>query len=930
MKKSVMILLTLAALSGAGEISASNESYVPYYPSKAELSEILPSSDYSMFTPSSVYSLQVEAQAGAYIKICDEKFQGFVFEPEESGIYRFVVTGTNVDVFKEGHYVGSITVAELEDAGQIVFPDIYGYLIGNNDGVDATDPTEENPEGTAWKAETFSWSVVDDASAKTGIYSEENLFKNPGFETAAMPESEDDVVVSDDGIIYIPADWFSGNFGPSAGATAVLTDYTGSWWGEKVALINNKKEGNGVLQHHGWNNETSGKYFGQNLENLVKPNTTYQIAFSVWNHSDTNSGSYTAKLGTEPNDDSILSYTWTQPSGAYTQHDEKIAFTTHDFEVTGDVYFTIIRENNVIAHFDRMTMVEATSAPNVKGISGSGFTNVNYEPNEAFAPVIELRDGEVLEMTRMIVNPDNLQGSTGWFGNNNVTWGQHYSMLEYEAGTPEYDAASSKRFLNMWSWEPFSFNCYQDIEDLPNGIYTIQCVARSSSTDEGFLLYATGLKEFTIPIIVNDNEAEEGAERISELGYGWNTHRFDAIVNEGKLRIGAKGTTTEYGRWYSVSEFRLYYKGEADNQEVVEAMRDKISSLMELVEAINLDNLPIFAEDNLNDAYLLAYSELRKQVNDLDEITEVYNNLESNYNDALAMQIPYQNLMSAITELSQLENEFAKVAVAEAKEIYDSETSDAEDFKSAYETLWSSVLGYYKKYESEDLSYEIINPTIEAEGVYDIPEGWLMDLGKGNQYTNYGEHWTVAEDASEENLANRYIDSWNPTSGALIFTATQEIVGLEPGFYILTAAARTSGSGSYIFANNSQTEIPNFGASGNILGKGWSWVDVPCVVGNDNILSIGVKTVEGWTGTWFSADDFSLKYYPATELINSISSVDTDAVKVYVKNNQVVVEGGVATALVNLSGVTLPVYGKLTAGIYYVIVNGKAYPVSVK
>ena len=153
-----------------------------------------------------------------------------------------------------------------------------------------------------------------------------------------------------------------------------------------------------------------------------------------------------------------------------------------------------------------------------------------------------------------------------------------------------------------------------------------------------------------------------------------------------------------------------------------------------------------------------------------------------------------------------------------------------------------------------DLTNMIINPTILGTDNSLDPEGWTVDKGLGNTKTTTGQHWSGV-------TTDRYLDSWNATAGALIYTASQEVESIPNGFYTVTAAARADGTGTYIFASDKQTEIINNGSSGGTLSNGWNYITVDSVVAIGNALTIGAKTTTGWTGTWFSADDFSMAYY---------------------------------------------------------------------
>ena len=154
----------------------------------------------------------------------------------------------------------------------------------------------------------------------------------------------------------------------------------------------------------------------------------------------------------------------------------------------------------------------------------------------------------------------------------------------------------------------------------------------------------------------------------------------------------------------------------------------------------------------------------------------------------------------------------------------------------------------------KDFTSSIVNPTIEAASGSVVPNGWTINKGTGNSYSNTGQHYSLV-------TTNRYLDSWNGTVGSMIYNAQQTIKNIPNGIYTMTAAGRSSGSKAYMFANDKQTEIINNADVNGALGKGWNLISVEKVVVLDSTITIGAKTVTGWTGTWFSADDFTLQYY---------------------------------------------------------------------
>jgi hypothetical protein len=198
-----------------------------------------------------------------------------------------------------------------------------------------------------------------------------------------------------------------------------------------------------------------------------------------------------------------------------------------------------------------------------------------------------------------------------------------------------------------------------------------------------------------------------------------------------------------------------------------------------------------------------------------------------------------------------------------------------------------------------DYTDYITNPTIEGSSNTVVPEGWTCDRPVGDKYTTTGQSY-IAESS------DRYLDCWNGTAGAVRYTAYQTL-NVPNGTYEVKALTRTSGSGSYLFAipgkdvaveNGIFTEIENSGdVAGSIwtalnerveanedlsdeeldmwgvhnaTGYGWGYSTVEVEV-TDHVLTIGVTCdsvyyqqskqlaeAPGFTGTWFSADNFTL------------------------------------------------------------------------
>ena len=201
------------------------------------------------------------------------------------------------------------------------------------------------------------------------------------------------------------------------------------------------------------------------------------------------------------------------------------------------------------------------------------------------------------------------------------------------------------------------------------------------------------------------------------------------------------------------------------------------------------------------------------------------------------------------------------------------------------------------KENTDVTSLLIANPDINDSK----PTGWSIVLGTGNQPTTTGQYWTG-------DTGNRYLDSWNGTAGKLNFTAYQILTDIPNGTYTLECHGRSSGENAFLFASvakygkekndstmaiavtdastkwvmfpndadqrgelwmadsllwvadGTQTDIFN---AHDGVGFGWAIRTIDDIVVTDHVMTIGVTcdsllSGKGYTGTWFSADEFRL------------------------------------------------------------------------
>lgn len=238
--------------------------------------------------------------------------------------------------------------------------------------------------------------------------------------------------------------------------------------------------------------------------------------------------------------------------------------------------------------------------------------------------VISVAEGS--DVTNLIIaNPDITDSTpTGWniiLGSGNQSTG----VGQYWTGNAD------ERYLDSWNGTAgmLNFTAYQILSDIPNGIYTLSCHARSSG-ENAFLFasvapYTDVRNDSTMAIAVTSastrwalfpNDADlrgelweadsliwdAGGEQTDifqahdGVGWGWAIRTIDDIVvNNHVMTIGITCDSTLTGKpfngtWYSADEFRLTLKSFGDNSNyIIDTQMANISAAPVRMECFTLD-----------------------------------------------------------------------------------------------------------------------------------------------------------------------------------------------------------------------------------------------------------------------------------------------------------------------------------------------------
>lgn len=408
--------------------------------------------------------------------------------------------------------------------------------------------------------------------------------------------------------------------------------------------------------------------------------------------------------------------------------------------------------------------------------------------------------------------------------------------------------------LNSWSNDFTTMNVYQDIEGLPEGIYSVSARAITQGLGQQHA-YATS----SVSTVVSEDMAVVGWDA-GGAGIGeWELLQTEkVVVVDGKLRIGfASVSAGDINGWYQVTDFKLQYYGEATGEDLKAAWEASLLRAQEYanillpgdskdvkaaieaatplaaegkyVEACGALNPAVAASDSVFNAVQKFYAGNYEALLDMTAELDYDVNVSAAKLLAVTMQMVGQALhaedathtilpaldaklggyVAYATALIEAENTLATIkGVKEEYKTFVKEqvitpqvddltavlrpAADCADLQAKLEKAMKRLTSALNiNLPVGDLTEDlVVNPTIDDEAA----TGWTVVKGTGNGPTNASQHY-------DGTPANRYLDSWNPAAGSLNFTAYQEIVGLPDGTYQLTVATRSDGDNAWVFAS---------------------------------------------------------------------------------------------------------------------------------
>ena len=420
-----------------------------------------------------------------------------------------------------------------------------------------------------------------------------------------------------------------------------------------------------------------------------------------------------------------------------------------------------------------------------------------------------------------------------------------------------------------------TFDIYQTIENLPEGIYefTISGYGTNGTT----LIYAN---QTEVPFIHTTAAANFGAalDEIAAGSYTGNTTGKVAVLGN-SLTIGVKRTVNKASDWTVIDDARLTYYGPLPSDEYKTLYEEMLAvataalhadeyaavtgeektALQQTVE--NYTNV-----ENSKDAYEAAIAALKDATNTFKAAKEGYEALNA-VKTAMA-SFDY----SAYPYASQDKKDAAEAALTIVPTSAAAASQQVEAIYRAFRKYAESSARLEGVQDATDFTSYIINPT----AAQDIAAPWTVVKGNGSDGSldiKENEPWTDGEG----NATHRYFDGGDWANQVWDVSMKQD-VHLPKGKYQLTVKSRAAAelTSFTLFAGDETADMQHIGAAGGLFNRGWNDASVIFELTEPATISIGVQGVTSTLHNWMSFSDFRLVSFDKFET----AGIGANAVKV--------------------------------------------------
>lgn len=484
-----------------------------------------------------------------------------------------------------------------------------------------------------------------------------------------------------------------------------------------------------------------------------------------------------------------------------------------------------------------------------------------------------------IDMTEKIVN--------GGFDDQYEGWtidapGQKISTTEKAGGL----IPGGQNHLQLWVGSGgINGKVYQQLSNLPNGIYTVTAIIVSSNFEGTISLYANEAKS---PITPGDNKK----------------YQATTIVSDGIMEIGIELATTG-SPTIDMDDFRLYFSSD-DETEIIEMLKNNLQSM--------IDETQSFIDEEFAD-YLGMQAEFGDMLMNYDayditdketgyKMIEAVKEIQDKMNIALKNA---ENLKETIRKAETLINSTTTYPGIDALvetydiivEFYDGREGTSDEYAMHLEKLNNAIEAYSMSQDATldkpaDYTYMIKHPQFcipEAEGI--MQEDSTMLYPYGENYVNgkvpaeaTSEGWYTGNEGGDQKLSfSQQRICWNAWNNNFDYMSiNQDLTGLPNGYYSISADFITHpgcATTQHTFAETNALKVTS-----DTLKEGlsilqepyngrWQTLKTDLIIVTDGKMTIGAETTGdkvntpadfGGTATdhsrgWFLVSNFKLYYH---------------------------------------------------------------------
>lgn len=421
----------------------------------------------------------------------------------------------------------------------------------------------------------------------------------------------------------------------------------------------------------------------------------------------------------------------------------------------------------------------------------------------------------------------------------------------------QYTGAPDNTYLDSWNGN--GQNIYQEIANLPSGLYTLKAAGRASTSCTSAYIY------------LNDTKAdfEKVGSEGNDLGQGWKWYTTEKTAVAGTAKVGF-GCNTTSEQWAGADDFHLYYYGFD-----VETAQNSVTTLKAEAEA--LVDKPMNAEVATALGEAIAGADASKATRN--ELDPMIADLSTAIADAEASIAAYETIATYIAKANKIDESIA----ADYQTAYNNGT--LESAETVFQELEVATYVYVK----DEFSYPV-----------ELPAGeWISEGPTGSKSE---QHWSGVTDGSRSYLEQSNA-AWGENAWSISYKQDKT---LPAGDYVFKVSGRrAAGTGntlSLVVININDPENPlgvvndfpegdtglginkngetsfdaedeaGFANDGN--GRGWQWRYVKFTLTDETTVQVAVEAEATTNHQWISFCDATLQMTEETYLDANKGALD--------------------------------------------------------